>query len=92
MKAPAQFLADHWTERLSLRANTHEDTLKDLRQLALQQGWLTTVAVARSVEQALEMARDMFRSSGKGSHMSCLVTGSSYLVAEALGLLGVSKV
>lgn len=70
-----------------MRANTREDTLEELRQLASEQGALASVLVARSVEEALKMAGHGYKESGRGSHMSCLVTGSSYLVAEALALL-----
>jgi folylpolyglutamate synthase/dihydropteroate synthase len=49
------------------------------------------VQVASSVEQALEAAEDAYKQSGDSSHMSCLITGSSYLVAEALALLEVAE-
>lgn len=92
MQAPACFLADHGIERLTLSAKMSEDTLEELEQLASEQEWLTSILVARSVEEALRMAQDGYRASEKSSHMSCLITGSSYLVAEALGLLKAPEV
>ncbi|KAM0704123.1 hypothetical protein Q7P35_008355 [Cladosporium inversicolor] len=67
-------------ERLTLRANTREDTLEELRQLASAQMGLTSVLVARSVEEALNMAQNGYKASSRDTHMSCLITGSSYLV------------
>ena len=75
-----------------MRANTREDTLEDLRNLASGKEWLNFVVVTQSVEGALKMAEHEYRTSGKGLHMSCLVTGSSFLVAEALALLEASEV
>lgn len=69
-----------------------EDTLEGLRKLALEKEWLTSVVVTHSVEDALRMAEHEYEVSGKGLHMSCLVTGSSFLVAEALALLEASEV
>jgi hypothetical protein len=76
-----------------MKAETNVDSLEELRWLAVSKGWLPNcVQVVPSVEQALETAAHSYeKQSGEGnSHMSCLVTGSSYLVAEALALLEVS--
>jgi hypothetical protein len=89
---PAWFLADTKTERLNIRANTREDTLEELKRLALGKEWLTSVVVTQSVEDALKVAEHEYSISGRGSQMSCLVTGSSFLVAEALALLEASEV
>jgi ABC-type molybdenum transport system ATPase subunit/photorepair protein PhrA len=75
-----------------MRANTREDTLEELRKLAFEKEWLESVVVAHSVEDALKMAEHEYRMSEKGLHMSCLVTGSSFLVAEALAFLDASEV
>ena len=78
-------------ERLTSNAETNADVLEELRRFAAGKGWhATRVNVASSVEQALEVPEDAYKKSGDSSHMSCLVTGSSYLVAEALALLEVS--
>lgn len=75
-------------ERLNVKAEMSTDALDELRRLALRKGWLDAcVQVASSVEQALEVAENAYKQSGDRSHMSCLVTGSSYLVAEALAVL-----
>ena len=79
-------------ERLTLKAETNFDALEELRLLAMSKRWLPeSVQVAQSVEQALEATELAFKKqAGEWSHMSCLITGSSYLVAEALALLEVS--
>ena len=87
LQAPARSLADDSAERLNVRANTREDTLEGLRRLASEKDWLASVVVSQSVEEALKMAEHEYGISGRDSHMSCLVTGSSFLVAEALALL-----
>jgi len=86
------FLADDLTERLNLRANTCKDTLDELKMMASGKDWLTTVAVTQSVEDALKRAEYEYSTSERGLHMSCFVTGSSFLVAEALALLRPSVV
>jgi hypothetical protein len=49
------------------------------------------VRTSQSVEEAVEMADQAYmKQSDEFSHMSCLMTGSSYLVAEALALLKTS--
>lgn len=86
------FLADDLTERLNLRANTCKDTLDELKMMVSGKEWLTTVAVTQSVEEAFKMAEYEYSTSERGlRHMSCVVTGSSFLVAEALALLEASK-
>jgi len=85
-------LADNPIERLNLRAATHEDTLEELKKLASEKEWLASVVVTHSVEEALKTAEHQYRISRRGQHMSCLVTGSSFLVAEALALLESSAV
>jgi folylpolyglutamate synthase/dihydropteroate synthase len=72
-----------------MKAETDFASLEELKSLAVSKGWLPeSVKVAQSVEQALEAAEQAYKKqSGDNSHMSCLVTGSSYLVAEALALL-----
>ena len=75
-----------------MRADTHKDTLEELRRLALEKEWLAAVAVTQSVEDAIIMAENEYRNSGRGPHMACLVTGSSFLVAEALALFDSSEV
>lgn len=92
LQAPAKSLANDSAERLNLRANMREDTLEGLRKLALEKEWLTSVVVTRSVEDALRTAEHEYEVSAKGLHMSCFVTGSSFLVAEALALLEASEV
>ena len=79
-------------ERLTSNAETNADVLEELRRFAAGKGWhATRVNVASSVEQALEATELAFKKqAGEWSHMSCLITGSSYLVAEALALLEVS--
>jgi hypothetical protein len=79
-------------ERLTMKAETNFDALEELRSLAVSKGWPSeSVQVAQSVEQGLEIAKTAYKKqSSDSSHMSCLVTGSSYLVAEALALLEVS--
>ena len=76
-----------------MKAETDFGSLEELKSLAVSKEWLPeSVQVARSVEQALEAAEQAYKKqSGDSSHMSCLVTGSSYLVAEALALLEVSE-
>jgi folylpolyglutamate synthase/dihydropteroate synthase len=75
-----------------MKAETNFDSLEELRLLAVSKGWPPeSVQVAQSVEQALEAAEQAYKKqAGEWSHMSCLITGSSYLVAEALALLEVS--
>ena len=70
----------------------HKDTLEELRKLASEKEWLTAVAVTQSVEDAIKMAENEYRNLGRGPHMTCLVTGSSFLVAEALALLDCPEV
>lgn len=79
-------------ERLTMKAETNFNSLEELRLLAVSKGWPPeSVQVAQSVEQALEAAEQAYKKqAGEWSHMSCLITGSSYLVAEALALLEVS--
>ena len=70
----------------------HKDTLEELRKLASEKEWLTAVAVTQSVEDAIKMAEKEYRSPGRGSPMTCLVAGSSFLVAQALALLDCPEV
>lgn len=55
---------------------------------AKKQKELPRVQVAQSVEHALQMAKQRWEQSADSSHLSCLVTGSGFLVAEATALLG----
>lgn len=75
-----------------MKAEADFGSLEELKSLAVSKGWLSeSVGVARSVEQALETAEQAYKRQSKdSSHMSCFLTGSSYLVAEALALLEVS--
>ena len=60
--------------------------------LALEKEWLPTVVVTQSVEDALTTAEHEYKMAERGLHMSCLIMGSSFLVAEALALLEASEV
>jgi hypothetical protein len=75
-----------------MKAEADFGSLEELKSLAVSKGWLSeSVEVARSVKQALETAEQACKRQSKhSSHMSCFLTGSSYLVAEALALLEVS--
>lgn len=74
-----------------MRANTSEDTLENLKKLALEKDRLTSVVVTQSVEGALKTAEHEYGLSGRDSHMSCSryrVVFSSSRSSGALGTFG----